>query len=119
MVFFSAYKDYKELISQILMEVLMILEQSKENPFSGLQQTLKLSSSPSKSFGSSPMRLVHYSFYSKALCMKSNVAIISQLECPMVPLIYFCVRDCYILITYHIKQSINFLSQLGACDELS
>ncbi len=38
----------------------MILEESKENPFSALQQTLKLSSSPSKSFGSSPMRLVYH-----------------------------------------------------------
>ncbi len=51
----TVLRNHKELISDVLMEVLMLLEHSKQNPFHKLQQP-NLSSSPSKSFGSSAMR---------------------------------------------------------------
>ena len=50
-------KNHKDVISDILMEVLVLLEKSEENPFSNLKQ-LKSATSPTKSFGTSPMGLV-------------------------------------------------------------
>ena len=56
-VVFAAYQDFHDLISQILIEVLMILQDSSGNPFDSVKPHAKLASSPSK-YGASPLRYV-------------------------------------------------------------